>query len=524
MKWATTDGARKRLQREAKRLSQACHPGVVEVIEHTDEKLVFAWAGGQTLATFRPEAAVAAAVLAATASTIADLHELGVIHGRLDPTHVVIGADGRPRLCGLAGTEVGAPDSTPADDVAALGRLIDGLIGPGTDHEPIPERRWSRRRLTGFQRRALQTLADHATADDPVCRPTARALAAAIAEAVPEARIEPQPSAPPSERLPRHLFPLPAVVPSIHIEAGDHAAPGHPSDQHGDNQPSSPMGSKPDADTADTSLVTNRQIETGNIGATGHDHFDRLDPVEPSAPTPFPADSNVSGPETFLGMRVGRTPADDPSIDHPTRSPSQRTGAGAHRPRNPLRAVAATAAIASVVVAAFQLGSNQTAAVARPSLASTHHTESSTAVDNAPASTIDTQPTQPSQCETGINPSRDAAGRASGGSCLERYQVDGTTIRVSGRSYTIGQPGDHVAIGDWDCNGTTTPGLIRPATGEIFLFERWAGSAAEISIAPTATVRGALSFTTVSPASECMEPRIRLADGTVHTLTAGGAG
>jgi hypothetical protein len=117
------------------------------------------------------------------ASTLADLHAIGIVHGRIVASHVLISDGGRPRLCGFGD---GSSAASPEDDVAALGALIAEVLGRDEEPEPIPERRWGRRRRwNGWERRALLMLADQATADSPSRRPTARRLAAAIAEAVP---------------------------------------------------------------------------------------------------------------------------------------------------------------------------------------------------------------------------------------------------------------------------------------------------------------------------------------------------
>ncbi|MEO6629049.1 MAG: hypothetical protein ABIP03_10830, partial [Aquihabitans sp.] len=191
VKSATSAAGRATLAREAERLHRGRHPGVVELLMADEDHLELAWAGTHTLDTCHPSILDAAGILAAIASTVADLHGLGIIHGRLDPSHVVLGGDGRPRLCGLRGPRPSEGDPSPAEDVAAIGRLMDHLVGPGAEPEPIPERRWGKRGWTGYHRRSLQTLADHATDEDPARRPTARAIAAAIVEAVPEARVVP---------------------------------------------------------------------------------------------------------------------------------------------------------------------------------------------------------------------------------------------------------------------------------------------------------------------------------------------
>ena len=151
--------------------------------------LTLAWAGGRTLETERPDLEVAAGLLASLCATVADLHGLSIVHGRIQPAHVVIDEDGRPRLCGFGPDPTVEPAPAPTDDVAALGSLLARLVSGESEAEPIPEHRWGRRRWHGFVRRSLQTLADLATDADPAHRPTAAQLAKSIAETVPGAHL-----------------------------------------------------------------------------------------------------------------------------------------------------------------------------------------------------------------------------------------------------------------------------------------------------------------------------------------------
>ena len=189
------------LRREGERLRRASHPGVVQVLRSAPAadgwELRTAHAG-RPLSTFDGRtAAQVAAVVAAVASTLADLHALGIVHGRLDASHVVVGDQGRPVLCGFGD---GSLDARPEDDVAAVGRLLSSLLAGEEDTEPIPERWWRPRpRWSGWERRALLLLADQACAEPATRRPTARRLAAAITEAVPDvARVTgpPEPETP----------------------------------------------------------------------------------------------------------------------------------------------------------------------------------------------------------------------------------------------------------------------------------------------------------------------------------------
>jgi hypothetical protein len=183
------------LAAEAEVLVRAAHPGVVEVVRaermpdggfRLDTRL----AGTRTLSTFRPAVDEAAGIVAALAATIADLHGVGIVHGAVEPAHVVLDPGGAPVLCGFGrGRRVGG--STPGDDVAGLGEVLAALVGEAAEVEPIPERRFGRRTSwsAAVARRSLLTLADQARADDRSARPSARAFAGSVLAAVPTARL-----------------------------------------------------------------------------------------------------------------------------------------------------------------------------------------------------------------------------------------------------------------------------------------------------------------------------------------------
>ena len=109
----------------------------------TAGELTLRWIGSHTVATLGPVApARAAGLVIALASTVADLHDVGVVHGRIEPEHVVIGASDRPVLCGF-GQPATPGDPAPSDDVAGLGDLLLHLLGDDPDAVPIPSRRLS---------------------------------------------------------------------------------------------------------------------------------------------------------------------------------------------------------------------------------------------------------------------------------------------------------------------------------------------------------------------------------------------
>jgi len=211
-----------RLAREAAQLDAARHPGVVELVgvdgSGVGSMLLTAHLEGPTLATVGPlPLEEAAGLLAALATTLADLHELGLVHGAVAPEHVIVGAGGRPVLCGLAyGGRAGDPvgpaptfgrafaDPARADaavlsptfDVFALGALAR-FLAP----DPPPGH-------------VLSTVVHQATADAPEGRPTARVLAQALQAEVPAARLPrglPGPARPSALPSPSPADPLAAL-------------------------------------------------------------------------------------------------------------------------------------------------------------------------------------------------------------------------------------------------------------------------------------------------------------------------
>lgn len=50
--------------------------------------------------------------------------------------------------------------------------------------------------------------------------------------------------------------------------------------------------------------------------------------------------------------------------------------------------------------------------------------------------------------------------------------------------FGLGAPGDQLVVGDWDCDGATTPAIYRPDTGETFHFDRWAAAGRPVEATP----------------------------------------
>jgi len=368
-----------RLRHEADVLSWARHPGIVEVVtcepDAGDIVLRTEFVGGHSLDTVGPlELERAAGLVAALADVVADLHDLGVVHGRIEPAHILIGTGGRPILCGFGGggrvgtTPPPGPPATsgfvdpaasseaalfPHLDVYGLGCVLRALLGDSSnDLEPIPDRRFTMDRLratwTGFHRRALLTLADRATDALPSRRPPARRFAREVLDAVPTASL------------------------------GDRTTP-----------------------------------------------------------------------DTRANWRL----------------------AGWRRTRLALLAVIAVGGLlAATVVRGHQSSAGESGSAVPTAMPGSVNATTST---TAPTSSTAPRPT----------PSTDPI-----------HIEDGRVVVVGTRRFTAGAPGDRVAVGDWDCDGTATVAVLRPSTGAVFVFDDWATASADLSASATAHVPGAVDL------------------------------
>jgi hypothetical protein len=174
-------------RRELARLRAAAHPGVVRVVAEAGGErpgYATAWVGPSTLATASLPTPELALRLAATAATLAGLHDRGLVHGRLTPARLLAGGQVGVVICGFGPDDpADGHDHPPGEvDVAGIGRCIQELTGDTAELEPIPRRPFALAPTWhGATTRALQTLADQATAEPPGRRPTMGQLAESLA-------------------------------------------------------------------------------------------------------------------------------------------------------------------------------------------------------------------------------------------------------------------------------------------------------------------------------------------------------
>ncbi len=423
-----------RLRLEAERLERAAHPGLVTIVgpvprggvdrehaeagvedgaEHGAEVQLRTRFAGDPVSHWTGSVASVAGLGAAIAATLADLHDIGVVHGRLDPTHILVGDDGRPRLCGLS--HPGGAD--PDDDVSALGQVLGEVLERATAE---PRSRPWRGRSSAAHRRALEQVIARALDTVPSRRPNARLLASSILTAVPGAEL-------PASGTPSPGF-EPAKVP-------------------------------PDQELLD--LVFTHELTDDERWAQAFGD----DPPEPAG-----------------AAEPGPPPAQD------DRSPRAGLAAGS--------GAVAIAAIAAGVVFVGGWGSRGSA-------------PSPDAVRAAPAGHAD--------CPIVAAPAADVDGDG----CPEALVVEGGLISAGPVRWTLGQPGDLIAVGDWECDGRPAPALLRPATGDVFVFPGWAAEGEPVTVEARDRLPGAVAIRGEPAQDGCDDLVVDLGSGATATVEVG---
>lgn len=81
-----------------------------------------------------------------------------------------------------------------------------------------------------------------------------------------------------------------------------------------------------------------------------------------------------------------------------------------------------------------------------------------------------------------------------GDGCGDDTEVVGRLIRHGDTWYEVGEPGDLVVLGHWSCAPLATPAVLRPSTGELFVFDRWPSAQAAVEVTSAGVVAGASSL------------------------------
>jgi hypothetical protein len=522
--------AARRLQRERARLARAVHPGVVALARapgddagaeaaegadagddvaggaggsggHDDAVELRTCYAGEPVARWGASVVAVAGLGAAVASTLADLHEMGIVHGRLDGSHVLVADDGRPRLCGMAGAEGAAA----SDDVAALGALVAELLARCPDRP----RRLLARRGPGTARRALEQVVEQAT--DPVAtrRPAARALAEAILTAVPDAGL-PDIGLPYAD-LPVAGLPYVANLPGADAADGGRQAPDtldriwSYADLRSDEErwaealgtgpsdlPAGPRDDPPlpiaDGDTPPWGADVGRH-DRGGAGTDDRDDLTwaTVGGPDPSADRtePLAVDADLTRDHVAATGRVAafRRPAvEREQAEAPARRRIGLVAAGA-------AAVGVAMAGATLIGPGGGADAPRTGPPPRPAAAA-----GDCPAVSAPAADVD------------------------GDGCPDALSVHDRTVDAGVARWSVGEPGDHVALGDWDCDGEASPALLRPRTGEVFVFAAWAEAGEDLTVGAGDQVDGAVGIRAEPDGPDCDDLVVDLGTGGATTV------
>jgi eukaryotic-like serine/threonine-protein kinase len=394
------------LRAEEAWLVAAAHPGVVEVVRSHEvedgqwELELRLVAGGDLTQAPGWSAEEVAGFGAAAATTLADLHDLGIVHQRLGPEHLLVDGAGRPLLCGFGGARRWddgdqGPDPRPAD-VAALADCLAQLL-------PADAPRDLRRELARATPRGRRR------------PPSARQLARGLTAAVPAAR-------------------LPVLGGSSAGSDGAPAGANRPATTSG-HLPATVGGSFAGPEAARGAALT----AAGPPGAAG------------SAESVVPIGSLAkSEPETVAG----------PS---PVRGRRSRPHRSLRRPRL-IEAVAAV-----LVVVGLGVG-----------LLAVSHRSNGKGGSSRPAASC---PTVDRGCGPVARPG-------------------GVLTTVSGR-YRFGSPADAVVLGRWTCTAQAFPAILRPSTGQLWVFDAWARPGAQVASRLVAVVSDGRSLRVVPDRPGC---------------------
>ena len=502
VKEARSDGDVARLTREAAMLARCRHPGVVDLLG-VDERAIRLRHAGTALARLGPfPLDHAAGSVCAVADVVHALHRLDVVHGDLEAAHVLLDERGRPRLCGFGMARDRTADGA-ADDVAAIGRLLGSLLRAGADlpwaNPPSGVRRSARQRQA---RKDLDAIVAQATRERRDQRLTARQLAKAVHAAVPECSLptprSASPAAPWFAELPADVDPtadlgwtdddlswLAAVADDdrnadeLDADAGPYAGLGS-LDQladDGSDDDWAALAAAPEAVTGPLPVFT--QPDEGPRERARIEH-------EAAAPPPPPG----------------------PSVALPERRAHEE-----QRRRLPLL----RAAVLLVVLAVGVVGGVAGARAVRPLGSDPVSAADATTTTSAPS------PTAPDQTATSTTAAPAArpwpstctvpeptGPDADGDGCPEEVVLDGRTARIGTVTVELGQDGDLVALGDWHCTGIATPALLRPDTGEVFVFPEWRLDE-PVEVEAVTSVPGATAI--VAGSGGCPSPVLTTPDG-----------
>jgi eukaryotic-like serine/threonine-protein kinase len=452
------DEQRERLRREAAVLAELDHPNIVRILEVLPDgdglAIVMQHAPGGSLADrleqrgpLSPAALVALA--APVADALASAHRRGVLHRDVKPANILFTSDGLPLLSdfGIA-RQAGARPLT-APDATGLGtaEYLDPAVAEGAEPDERSdvyalgvtcyEALAGRRPFEGATPLAVLRAADRG--DAPPLPSSASGIPPALVTVVERAMARDPAlrftsAAELAEAL-RDAVPRPSSDPRGLGGHGGAAVPGGPADSGGPARP--------------------------------------VQPVQPERPA---RPERPERPETRV---FGPRPPAPPG-------PEER--------RTPWPAIVAVALVLLVVPTAAVLALRGDGPAPEPTAAPTTPPDAATPTPSpspSPLARTDCPEVGDAEAPPGTEV---LVGDLDGDGCEQVVRRTGKIVEAEldpdepPRRYEIGALGDALVLGDWNCDGAQTPGLYRPATGEVFLFFGWADAGRPLVAEPAETL------------------------------------
>lgn len=473
------------IRREAELLALARGPGVVDLVGAGDLPDGGAWlatrylAGGTLGDVVQGHGGAGAiAALASVAGTLADLHERGIVHGRCTADHVV-GGPWEATLCGFSAASAAVADGRvdPSLDTLAFVALVDATV-PSEDE---PARR---------ARRAVAGLADAANVTN------LRAVATELR--------------------------------ALALDAGWVEGPAAPTRQH---------------ELTDRSVPECPHDEAGLGGEGVGASTDRLVlPRERPRPTHGPASPGVrraivglclAGCLALIGGLVVRQvgegradatqgeagPAASSAEGLRAPAPDLTTTTVEPRPRDPDSDVVAPPAAGS------DPSTEPTPTTVSPTPATPPAADPTPSSEPEPEATSGPAPASvapdpgsppPTPSDVGSTPGESegppSAPPGTGAATASRDAAP-TVLEHGGARYQVGEPGDIVVLGDWDCTGDPTPSVVRPTDGSVWVFRGWSTGGEVLEAQALGYAPSPVSATATAERDGCDVLAITSADG-----------
>lgn len=487
------------IRREAELLALARGPGVVDLVGAGDLPDGGAWlatryiAGGTLGDVVHGHGeAGAIAALASVASTLADLHERAIVHGRCTADHVV-GGPSEATLCGFSGASAAIADGRvdPSLDTDAFVALVTTTVA--SDEEPS---RRARRAVAGLASapnatnlRAVATELRALSRDAgwvggstaPTERSTVTGRSASLRSPAGSgaARPGPEGAETSTERL---------VMPRERTRSGTKTCPT-----------ASPRVRRAVVGlglAGCLALIGGLLVRHGGEGPTdttrGEASAPEVSADELGEPAPDPVSTTVGPPPREPDTTVVVPPAVEPTpvTGPPPATEPPPTIVASPAPEPPPTTVASPtsqrrSAPTSVVPPGPQVDPTASSPPLTPSPVWSAPVESAGAPNAPPAP----------------------------GPAVATGDAAPAVVEHGGARYQVGGPGDIVVLGDWDCAGDQTPSVVRPADGSVWVFRGWATAGEVVEAQALGYAPTPVSATAAAEPGGCDTLAITSADG-----------